>query len=439
MPTAPEFRTFTKEALERTTPGNSGATKIGVTPIEGLEGEPALIQAALEAINERAGSIDYRGEYQAATIYPKGSLTRYDGSLWRALRNTQDVVPETTATADWELVVSKGDAGPTGPIGADGATGPQGADGATGATGPAGATGPQGEKGVTPRGAYSAATPYVTDDLVQYGGAQWLALQASTGVTPIEGADWTLFVQKGDQGAPGVVNQLQDTGVDVTQRSILDFVGFTITDDAANTKTKVEPVGKGVIICTSATRPASPAEGQHIYETDTDKTLKNTGTPSTPVWAEIGGASKVGQVCQVQRTTNLSTLHNSWIPVPWDSEQKDAQNWHGTTNTERITLPAGGFMVSASMTWNSNATGNRFIRIRHYSSAGVELGKYSSQAISAGTDQFGRGAAPMVYLDILANDYLIAEALQNSGGAVDFGIGTVTTLPTPTFTIVRLK
>lgn len=40
-----------------------------------------------------------------------------------------------------------------------------------------------------------------------------------------------------------------------------------------------------IIQCTSSTRPSSPLEGQHIYETDTDKTLKNVGTTTSPVWA----------------------------------------------------------------------------------------------------------------------------------------------------------
>lgn len=56
-----------------------------------------------------------------------------------------------------------------------------------------------------------------------------------------------------------------------------------ITDD--------QPV-KHIIVCTSSTRPANPPTGQHIFETDTNKTLKNTGTSAVPVWTDVGGGSK---------------------------------------------------------------------------------------------------------------------------------------------------
>ena len=41
--------------------------------------------------------------------------------------------------------------------------------------------------------------------------------------------------------------------------------------------------GYHVIVCTSTTRPGSPVDGQHIYETDTDKTLSWDGTSWNPV------------------------------------------------------------------------------------------------------------------------------------------------------------
>jgi hypothetical protein len=41
---------------------------------------------------------------------------------------------------------------------------------------------------------------------------------------------------------------------------------------------------QAVIVCTSATRPASPLEGQQIYETDTDRML--TYTTATTTWRQ---------------------------------------------------------------------------------------------------------------------------------------------------------
>lgn len=66
----------------------------------------------------------------------------------------------------------------------------------------------------------------------------------------------------------------------------------TPTDDSV-TASKMSQTNRGTIICTSTTRPTGTdaPEGQHIYETDTDATLKNTGTPAAPVWSALGGST----------------------------------------------------------------------------------------------------------------------------------------------------
>jgi hypothetical protein len=45
--------------------------------------------------------------------------------------------------------------------------------------------------------------------------------------------------------------------------------------------------GYHIIVCTSSTRPGSPVDGQHIYETNTDKTLSWDGT----AWNPVSGAA----------------------------------------------------------------------------------------------------------------------------------------------------
>ncbi|GAV21621.1 phage tail-collar fiber domain-containing protein [Carboxydothermus pertinax] len=62
-----------------------------------------------------------------------------------------------------------------------------------------------------------------------------------------------------------------------------DKVGVVKWDDIEE-----KPLQNMILICTSTTRPANPVEGQHIYETDTDKTLKWDGTQ----WKEVGSLSQ---------------------------------------------------------------------------------------------------------------------------------------------------
>lgn len=57
-------------------------------------------------------------------------------------------------------------------------------------------------------------------------------------------------------------------------------------------------------VCTNATRPASPYEGQVIYETDTDKVFVYNGS----AWKQIPSAATAGAVLQfVAGSTNTQT------------------------------------------------------------------------------------------------------------------------------------
>ena len=50
------------------------------------------------------------------------------------------------------------------------------------------------------KGLWSASTAYATRDVVSHNGSSWWAVRPSTGVTPVEGADWSLLAAKGDTG-----------------------------------------------------------------------------------------------------------------------------------------------------------------------------------------------------------------------------------------------
>lgn len=56
--------------------------------------------------------------------------------------------------------------------------------------------------GYTDKGAYNSASNYVRNDLVHYNSSIWRCLvDDTTGVTPVEGAAWTVFIQE-----PGVMS-----------------------------------------------------------------------------------------------------------------------------------------------------------------------------------------------------------------------------------------
>lgn len=101
-----------------------------------------------------------------------------------------------------------GPEGPQGPQGLQGLQGPAGADGATGPQGPIGDTGPQGpqgDKGLNWQGAYSAATTYAIDDVVEDGGSSYTSIQNSNlANTPSSSpAWWEPLALAGADGADG--------------------------------------------------------------------------------------------------------------------------------------------------------------------------------------------------------------------------------------------
>ncbi len=133
----------------------------------------------------------------------------------------------------------KGDIGPQGIKGDKGDTGAAGKDGATGATG---------ARGLTWRGAWSAITSYVTDDVVQYGGSAWMAKRSTT-TPPSEGLYWSLLAQKGDKGETGPAgptSTLQNVGIGtMNPRAKLDVVGGVVLDSSTGPADYVRIVTSG--------------------------------------------------------------------------------------------------------------------------------------------------------------------------------------------------
>ena len=68
-----------------------------------------------------------------------------------------------------------------------------------------GIQGIQGVKGAQWRGAYSAGTAYVVDDVVSYNGSSYICILASTGNLPTNATYWSLVAQKGDNTTASAV------------------------------------------------------------------------------------------------------------------------------------------------------------------------------------------------------------------------------------------
>jgi hypothetical protein len=179
--------------------GTTGAT--GATGLQGVQGPQGV------------PGLTWRGAWSVSASYATNDAVQSGGSAWVAKLASTGVTP--TEGASWTMLAQKGDPGPQGATGATGSVGPTGATGtpgATGATGLQGVQGPQGVPGLTWRGAWNVNTNYAANDAVQNGGSAWVAKLANTGVTPTEGASWTILAQKGATGSSGPTGATGTTG-----------------------------------------------------------------------------------------------------------------------------------------------------------------------------------------------------------------------------------
>ncbi len=167
--------------------------------------------------------------------------------------------------------------------------------------------------------------------------------------------------------------------------------GLPAPADASVTRAKMSQDNRGTIICTSTTRPTGTdaPEGQHIYETDTDKTLKNTGTETTPVWSEVGGSSP---------------------PATFDAVANNSATYSAATGETKVALETvqfgGGLFDTATSEYVVPETG------LYRCDGGVFFENWSSTAaiMYLGIGKNGALAAYMIY-----QPYATTAAISGSG------------------------
>ena len=114
-------------------------------------------------------------------------------------------------------------------------------------------------------------------------------------------------------------------------------------------------------VCTSSTRPASPYDGQVIYETDTDRVLAYDGAnwypPSNTAWGIVGRASKTADQSINTGLADITGLSVTWTAV---SSRLYKISFHAIARTSG----AGNIYISAIITDSSNT-------VKQYSRGGA--------------------------------------------------------------------
>lgn len=153
---------------------------------------------------------------------------------------------------------------------------------------------------------------------------------------------------------------IEDAAVDVNGDLI-----FTRKDGTTFNAGSVEgpqgdegPAGPTSIeIVTSVTRPASPAEGLYIHETDTDRLWGWNGA----LWQYIAGGTDPVAARMFRAAAKNLTPVGDFVIVNFDSETYDYGN-NASTATGRYTSPINGrLFVTAHSVVTSPGAGERFI------------------------------------------------------------------------------
>lgn len=173
-------------------------------------------------------------------------------------------------------------------------------------------------------------------------------------------------------------------------------------------------VTTGTIICTSSTRPASPFEGQTIYETDNSRQLVWDGS----AWVSPSVTYRP-PMCKLTRGSNQTIANNIITVVAYDTAAIDTDSMATTGASAKITAnTAGVYAVGYTVLWGSTSTVG-------YRQAWVTIngsGRYAGSTIyplNSGTGAWFITGSDIVELS--AGQYVDLRVVQASGGNETIG------------------
>ena len=183
------------------------------------------------------------------------------------------------------------------------------------------------------------------------------------------------------------------------------------TSDDANAIQNAIVDAKGDLIAASAAdTPARLAVGANGTVLTADS-AETTGLK----WATPAVSSFVG--CGVKKTSDQSINDSTATVISWNSENFDTDTMHdNASNNTRITVPAGKggyYLLTGSIAFNSNGTGNRVVR---FYKNGSDL-RWVATIAAANTGNFTIVPFSQVF-NLSAADYIELYAFQSSGGAL---------------------
>lgn len=197
---------------------------------------------------------------------------------------------------------------------------------------------------------------------------------------------------------------------------------LTVVRGAENTTPREHPFGTtwfhGPVtsdfvptLATSGARPAVPFTQQTIFETDTERVMRYTGT----AWQQ-GGLYWDPPACRAFHNTTQSIPHNSTTALVFNSERFDTDNMHDTAvNSGRITFnTAGLYLVTATIELATATDYTAFLPIlRLNGSTSIDIG---GSQMAAGAQVTIIGKISTIY-KFAAAEWVDIAVIQANGAA----------------------
>lgn len=177
--------------------------------------------------------------------------------------------------------------------------------------------------GYTDRGTYAAATNYVKNDLAHHNGIIWRCLIDDTiGITPVEGANWTVFINAGSAAAEEIIAPIETSPAEAAHTSgtqliyndtLYDVIANISIGDSLTVGTNIQAADK---VMTQVTALKNAAKDKVLFLTSVAcsaltgdfATVSNAAITANHIVVDIGYTNPSAITTDVTWTTSAGSL-----------------------------------------------------------------------------------------------------------------------------------
>lgn len=173
--------------------------------------------------------------------------------------------------------------------------------------------------GFTDKGTYNSATAYVKNDIAHYGGNLWRCLvDDTTGVTPAEGVNWTVFLAEPTSAAEDIIAQVETTSTAAHSYAVGKQL---IYNDTLYTVTSAITVGDTLTVGTNIT-----ASDSIVDQLDTKANSSDLATVATTgAYSDLSGKPTLGTAAE-KNVPASGDASSSEVVMGDDSRLTNARN-----------------------------------------------------------------------------------------------------------------